>query len=79
VASVDEEETSVRLTAEIRYDAAPDEVFRMLGDPAFQELKCAATGAVRCEVDVAADGDARSIRSTRELPTETFPDFMRST
>lgn len=73
-----EEETSVRLTAEIRYDAAPEQVFRMLCDQAFQRRKCAATGALRYEVDVVADGDGLSVSSVRELPTDTVPDFVRS-
>jgi hypothetical protein len=69
----------VRLRDEIRYDADPRAVFRMIVDPAFQEAKCVATGAVEHEVDVQEhpDGGA-TVVSRRTLPTDQVPDFVRS-
>jgi Protein of unknown function (DUF2505) len=69
----------VRLRAEIRYDAAPNDVFAMLTDAAFQERKCAATGALESEVEIErfADGGA-TIRTRRTMPTEQVPDFART-
>jgi uncharacterized protein YndB with AHSA1/START domain len=69
----------VRLRAEIRYDADPESVFGMLTDAAFQEHKCAATGAVESEVEIEcfADGGA-TIRTTRTMPTDQVPDFVRT-
>ena len=69
----------MRLSAEIRYDADPAAVFAMLTDAAFQERKCAATGALESEVGIErfADGGA-TIRTRRTLPTDQIPDFARS-
>jgi Protein of unknown function (DUF2505) len=69
----------VRLRAEIRYDADPAAVFAMLTDAAFQERKCAATGALESEVEIERfpDGGA-TIRTRRTLPTDQIPDFARS-
>jgi hypothetical protein len=69
----------VRLSAEIRYDADPDAVFAMLTDAAFQERKCAATGALESEVEIQRfpDGGA-TIRTRRTMPTDQIPDFARS-
>jgi hypothetical protein len=69
----------VRLRAEIRYDADPVTVFAMLTDAAFQERKCAATGALESEVEIERfpDGGA-TIRTRRTLPTDQIPDFARS-
>jgi hypothetical protein len=69
----------VRLRAEIRYDADPAAVFAMLTDAAFQERKCAATGALESEVEIERfpDGGA-TIRTRRTMPTDQIPDFARS-
>ena len=69
----------MRLSAEIRYDAGPESVFRMIVDPAFQEAKCAATGSLEHEVDVSehADGGA-TVHSRRTMPTDQIPDVVRS-
>jgi hypothetical protein len=72
------EGTSVRLTAEIRYDATPEQVFEMLTDPVFQQRKCAGTGALSYDVDVVAEGEVVTVTSTRELPTDAIPEFVRS-
>jgi hypothetical protein len=69
----------VRLRAEIRYDADPATVFDMLTDAAFQERKCAATGALESEVEIERfpDGGA-TIRTRRTMPTDQIPDFART-
>jgi hypothetical protein len=69
----------VRLRADIRYDADPDAVFAMLTDAAFQERKCAATGALESEVEIERfpDGGA-TIRTRRTMPTDQIPDVARS-
>lgn len=68
----------MRLTDEIRYDADRARVFAMLTDADFQERKCAATGAVDCEVSIERfpDGGA-TIRTQRTMPTDQLPDFAR--
>jgi len=54
-------------------------VFAMLTDAAFQERKCAATGALESEVEIERfpDGGA-TIRTRRTMPTDQMPDFARS-
>ena len=69
----------MRLTAELRYDAGPADVFAMLTDAAFQERKLAATGAVAHEVEVAARGDGGAVVTTRRtMPTDQVPDLVRN-
>jgi hypothetical protein len=69
----------VRLSAEIRYDADPATVFAMLADPDFQELKCAATGALDHEVEIEEyDDGGAAIRTNRTMPTDNIPDFVRT-
>lgn len=68
----------MKLMAEIHYPRAPAEVSAMTFDPSFQDLKCAATGAVSHSVDVSEAGDRMVITTEREMPTDGFPDFLRS-
>lgn len=69
----------MRLTADIRYDADPDAVFGMLCDPAFQEQRCVATGALEHEVVVEEfDDGGTTITSRRTMPTDEVPEFIRT-
>jgi Protein of unknown function (DUF2505) len=69
----------VRLSAEIRYDAEPATVFAMLTDADFQDRKCAATGALDHEVEIEEyDDGSAAIRTSRTMPTEQVPDFIRT-
>jgi Protein of unknown function (DUF2505) len=71
----------VNVTAQIRYAADPATAFAMLVDEGFQEQVCRATGSTGYEVAVDRSGaraDAgATIRTTRELPTDQFPDFVQ--
>src|SRR4051794_7958347 len=69
----------MRLTAELRYEASPGDVFAMLVEPAFQEKKLAATGALEQEVSVETRGDGGAVvRTRRTMPTDEVPDLVRS-
>ena len=69
----------MRLSAEIRYDADPATVFAMLTDADFQERKCAATGALDHEVEIEEyDDGSAAIRTSRVMPTDQVPDFVRT-
>jgi hypothetical protein len=68
----------VRLTAELRYPADPATVFAMLADPAFQERKLAATGALEHDVTVESRDGAATVRSRRTMPTDQVPDLVRN-
>lgn len=68
----------MKIARTLEYTATPDEVFAVLADPAFQEAKCAATGAISYSASVQAQGDATVISTKRELPADGLPDFARS-
>ena len=69
----------MRLSAEIHYDADPATVFAMLTDGDFQERKCAATGALDHEVEIEEyDDGSAAIRTSRTMPTDQVPDFVRT-
>ena len=69
----------MRLKAELRYDSEPAEVFAMLTDPAFQERKLAATGALEQHVEVATRDDGGAVVTTRRtMPTDQVPDLVRN-
>jgi hypothetical protein len=73
----------VKFRADISYSATPDRVFAMLLDPAFQEKVCLATGALDHSVDVEPVGgsgsvDGATITTTRKLPADGLPDFVRT-
>jgi hypothetical protein len=69
----------VHVADELRYPADPDTVFEMLCDREFQERKCRATGAVSFDVQVVRNPDGGAVITTRrQMPTDSFPDFVRS-
>jgi hypothetical protein len=68
----------VRLTTREEYNASPQAVFAIIGDPAFQAAKCAATSTGKYTIDVAEHGDHTVIRSERHLPSDGLPDAARS-
>jgi hypothetical protein len=69
----------VRLTDDIRYFAPPAAVFMMLCHPGFQERRCVATGALEHEVSVEGfDDGSVTISSSRTMPTDQVPDFVRT-
>jgi hypothetical protein len=68
----------VKFTADISYDAPPKDVYAMLVDPTFQDDVCRATGALEHTVDVREAGDGATITTTRVLPADGLPDFVRT-
>lgn len=68
----------MKISALIDYVATPHEVFAMLANEDFQNRKCMATGALRHTVSVTAQGDRTILVSTRDLPSDRFPHFVRS-
>ena len=68
----------MKISATFDYAATPHDVFAMLIDEDFQARKCVATGALSHSVSVRAQGDRTVIVSNRELPTDGFPDFVKS-
>lgn len=68
----------MRITETIDYAAAPDAVFAMMTDEAFQAQKCADAGALSHDVAVSTVGDGARIVVNRDLPTDRLPDFAKS-
>jgi hypothetical protein len=68
----------MKISSTIDYAATPDAVFAMLASEDFQVRKCAATGARRHSVSITVEADRTVIVSSRDLPTDDFPDFVKS-
>jgi Protein of unknown function (DUF2505) len=68
----------MKIEATLRYPADCARVAALTADPAFQDAKCVATGALSHSVDVTATGDRFVIKTVRRMPTDTLPDFVRS-
>jgi len=68
----------MKISATIDYAAAPLDVFAMLADEEFQDRKCAATGAHRHTASVSVKGDRTIILSSRDMPTDDFPSFVKN-
>lgn len=68
----------MKISAIINYAATPDEVVAMIADEDFQNRKCVATRALRHTVSIRAQGDQTIIASTRDMPSDNFPSFVRT-
>jgi hypothetical protein len=68
----------MKISAIIDYAATPDEVFAMFADEDFQNHKCAATGARRHTVSISVHNGRTIIVSTRDMPSDGFPSFVKS-
>ncbi len=68
----------MKIDTQITYAADPTTVAAMTADRGFQELKCAATGALSYSVDISHSGERTVITTTRMMPTDGFPDFAKS-
>ncbi len=68
----------MKISAIIDYTATPEEVFSMFVEEEFQNRKCKATGALRHTVSITTRGERTLIVSTRELPSDRFPHFVKS-
>lgn len=63
---------------QISYATDAANVSTMTFDREFQARKCQATGALDYTVDVTVADDHTTVTTTRDLPTDGFPDFVRS-
>ena len=68
----------MKISTTFDYAATPQQVFAMLADTEFQNRKCIATGAVSHSVSVSPQGDRTVIVNHRDMPTDSFPDFVKS-
>lgn len=68
----------MKISAKFDYAATPQQVFAMLTDTEFQNRKCIATGALSHSVSISTKGDRTLIVNHRDMPTDGFPDFVKS-
>jgi hypothetical protein len=68
----------VRFDATIDYPADVDTVAAMLADEEFVRRKIAATGALDSTQEVIREGDAFTVTTRRQLPTDQVPSSFRS-
>lgn len=71
----------MRISEKLHHDASVEEVFAMLSNPAFQELRCARSGSVEHEVTIeepVSEQDAGpTVFTRRRMVTDEFPDFAK--
>lgn len=67
----------MRFEHEIRYDAAPDAVFAMLGETSFREEVCREQELSGCTVRVDAAGDTMSLDIAQTRSADGIPGFAR--
>jgi hypothetical protein len=65
----------MRFSHDLKYDASPDEVHAMLGEPEFRERVCAAMRALRHTVAITGDADAMSVVVDQTQPAKGIPSF----
>ena len=66
---------AVKLSHQMRYDAPPADVYKMLGDPDFREQVCVAAGAVRQQVSVTPAGNGMRVEIDQTQPAHGIPSF----
>ncbi|MGI8881142.1 MAG: DUF2505 domain-containing protein [Jatrophihabitans sp.] len=67
----------MKIEAQLHYSADCERVAEVTRDEAFQNRKCEATGALTHTVSITSNGDRTLIRTTRQMPTDDLPDFVR--
>ena len=68
----------MRITETITYHATVEVVYAMKTNPAFQERKCADSGALHHDVAVRQNGTGALVVTRRDLSTEGLPEFVKS-
>ncbi|QNN53596.1 DUF2505 domain-containing protein [Nocardioides mesophilus] len=63
----------MKFSFSMSYDAAPDRVYAMLGEPEFREQVCAAGYAVRHNVSLTHSGTGMTVVMDQYLPTRGIP------
>jgi len=67
----------VRFSKTIRFDAAPEAVFALLGDSAFREEVCRAVGAESYDVSVTSTGTTLESTIVTTSPVDGMPSLVR--
>lgn len=67
----------MRFEHTLRYDAAPEEVFAMLGEAVFRERVCEAQHATEATAEVDGVDDTMTVQVDQKRPAEGIPSFAR--
>ena len=67
----------MRFEHPLRYDAAPEEVFAMLGEAVFRERVCEAQHVTECTATVDGVDDTMSVMVDQKRPSEGIPSFAK--
>lgn len=67
----------MRFEYSLRYDAAPEEVFAMLGEAVFRERVCEAQHVSECTAEVDGVDDTMSVVVDQKRPSEGIPSFAK--
>lgn len=67
----------MRFEHTLRYDAAPDAVFAMLGEAVFREQVCEAQHVSECTATVDGVDDTMSVMVDQKRPSEGIPSFAQ--
>ena len=68
----------MRITKTLDYAATPQDVFAMMADPDFQNRKLEGNHTLSHTASVTPKGEQTEIATRRVLPTDDFPDFIKS-
>lgn len=68
----------MRLSTREEFDSAPEAVFAVIRDEAFQRAKCEATSTGEYAASVTEQGERTLVRTERRLPSDGLPDVARS-
>jgi Protein of unknown function (DUF2505) len=68
---------SRRVRHELKYDAPAADVYAMLGDPAFREQVCVATGVIRHTVTISQAGAGMQVVVEQVQAAQGLPSFAR--
>jgi carbon monoxide dehydrogenase subunit G len=70
--------TAMKFRHELRYDAAPAQVFEMLADPAFRQSVAEAMDVISADVDLQREGDGFTLTVDQLQKTDDLPSFART-
>ena len=67
--------SAMKFNHEIRYSAAADDVYAMLGEQAFREQVCEATGTLQHTVQITPSEEGMNVLIDQTLPADGIPAF----
>lgn len=69
--------SAMKIRHEIRYDAAPEEVYAMLADPGFRQKSCDAMGVLSCQIRIEPSATGMTVVIDQMQPTQGVPSFAK--